>query len=72
MRLCLDSTLHWRQTEIAQSFISLLLRRDIVYPREAVLIFTKLLASDQVQLRKTAIGVLNSWLCEYTRVRVRP
>lgn len=78
VRLCNHSALHWRHQEIAQSLVSLLLRRDIEYPHAAVLIFSessyiliktqqlviaaKLLASDHMQLRKTAVGLLSSWL----------
>lgn len=60
--LCHDKTLHWRHTEMAQSLLSLLLRRDIEYPKNAVLIFARLLASDTIRTRKTAVNIMSSWL----------
>uniref|UniRef100_A0A1I7RNY6 Proteasome activator complex subunit 4 n=1 Tax=Bursaphelenchus xylophilus TaxID=6326 RepID=A0A1I7RNY6_BURXY len=62
VQLANDSTLHWRHAELAQSLLSLLLRRDIEYPKDAVIIFTKLLASDTIRTRKTAVSLMSSWL----------
>lgn len=62
MQLSNDPSLHWRHTELAQSLLSLLLRRDIEYPADAVLIFTRLLASDTIRTRKTAVNIMSSWL----------
>lgn len=60
--LCHDKSLHWRHTEMAQSLLSLLLRRDIEFPTSAILIFGRLLASDVIRSRKTAINIMSSWL----------
>ncbi|KAI6213761.1 hypothetical protein M3Y94_00189800 [Aphelenchoides besseyi] len=62
VQFCNDSSLHWRHMELAQSLLSLLLRRDVEYPKDAVLIFTKLLASETIRTRKTAVNIMSSWL----------
>jgi proteasome activator subunit 4 len=62
VELANDKSLHWRHTEMAQSLLSLLLRRDIEYPKAAVLIFECLLASDVIKARKTAVNIMSSWL----------
>ena len=55
--LCNNSALHWRHQEIAQSLVSLLLRRDIEYPHAAVLIFSKFSTYDKQKRRKHASDV---------------
>lgn len=62
VQLCHDKSLHWRHTELSQSLLSLLLRRDIEYPKAAILIFARLLASDTIRTRKTAINIMSSYL----------
>ncbi|KAI1719470.1 proteasome activator complex subunit 4 [Ditylenchus destructor] len=62
LKLSVDSKLHWRHVDMAQSFLSLMLRKDMEFPGEAVQLYFKLLVSDTIKTRKMAIAFLSSWL----------
>jgi hypothetical protein len=56
VQLSNNTSLHWRHAELAQSLLSLLLRRDIEYPQSALLIFARLLSSDVI---RSTFSILN-------------
>ncbi|KAI1720671.1 proteasome-substrate-size regulator, mid region domain-containing protein [Ditylenchus destructor] len=62
LKLSVDSKLHWRHVDMAQSFLSLMLRKDMEFPADAVQLYFKLLVSDTIKTRKMAIAFLSSWL----------
>lgn len=62
LKLTSDNSLHWRHAEIAQSFLSLLFRRDISFNNDIVLFFFKSLVSDSIKTRFVAISFAESWL----------
>lgn len=62
MILAKDTNLHWRQIEMAQLFLSLMLRKDIPFPDEAVLLYFKLLVSNTIKIRNIAINFVGSWM----------
>src|SRR4051794_17519032 len=48
--------------DMSQSLLSLMLRHDIDYPDDAILLYFRLLVADILKTRKTATSVTSSWL----------
>ncbi|VDK50154.1 unnamed protein product [Cylicostephanus goldi] len=62
LSLAQDPDLHWRHVDMAQAFLSLLVRRDIAYPEPVLKMWVKLLVHDTVKARRMATAVVASWL----------
>ncbi|ETN73553.1 hypothetical protein NECAME_13492 [Necator americanus] len=62
LSLAQDPNLHWRHVDMAQAFLSLLVRRDIPYPEPVLRMWVRLLIHDTVKARRMATAVVASWL----------
>ncbi|KAK6030936.1 hypothetical protein OSTOST_02916 [Ostertagia ostertagi] len=62
LSLATDPNLHWRHVDMAQAFLSLLVRRDIPYPEPVLRMWVRLLVHDTVKARRMATAVVASWL----------
>lgn len=62
LSLATDPELHWRHVDMAQAFLSLLVRRDIKYPEPVLRMWVRLLVHDTVKARRMATAVVASWL----------
>uniref|UniRef100_A0A158P870 Proteasome activator complex subunit 4 n=1 Tax=Angiostrongylus cantonensis TaxID=6313 RepID=A0A158P870_ANGCA len=62
LSLATDPNLHWRHVDMAQAFLSLLVRRDVPYPEPVLRMWVRLLVHDTVKARRMATAVVASWL----------
>ncbi|KIH63411.1 hypothetical protein ANCDUO_06287, partial [Ancylostoma duodenale] len=62
LSLAQDPDLHWRHVDMAQAFLSLLVRRDVPYPEPVLRMWVRLLVHDTVKARRMATAVVASWL----------
>ncbi|EYB92924.1 hypothetical protein Y032_0188g1139 [Ancylostoma ceylanicum] len=62
LSLAQDPNLHWRHVDMAQAFLSLLVRRDVPYPEPVLRMWVRLLVHDTVKARRMATAVVASWL----------
>ncbi len=53
---------HWRHADLAQSLLSLMIRKDTVFTKEGIAVFIKLITHDSIKTRKMSIGFLGAWL----------
>lgn len=57
-----DSSLHWRHTDLAQVFLSILIRRDADVNPDCVRLFLRLCIHDSLKTRKMGIAYIGAWL----------
>lgn len=62
LNLSTSSKLHRRKVELAEAYLTLLLRRDLNMPDGCVQLFFRLLTSDVNKTRKQAVSMVGSWL----------
>ncbi|KAF8386338.1 hypothetical protein PRIPAC_75480 [Pristionchus pacificus] len=57
-----DSSLHWRHTDLAQVFLSILIRRDAAVNPDCIRLFLRLCVHDSLKTRKMGIAYIGAWL----------
>ncbi|GMT08718.1 hypothetical protein PFISCL1PPCAC_15 [Pristionchus fissidentatus] len=57
-----DCSLHWRHTDLAQVFLSILIRRDAEVNPDCIRLFLRLCIHDSLKTRKMGIAYVGAWL----------